>query len=321
VSGYLLVIFLLLLGSALSTIGDLVGTKIGKARISIFNLRPRNSAILITILTGGFISATSLLSIILVDRQLRVGLFRLDNLQRKLQESKLALIPLKEEKKKLENKIQISEKELKKLEKDLIALRRGNVAIRTNQILFRAVIDSTNSNDINNQLRQIIQSANVITHRLIKPKSKSIKPILFVRKNHISELKKVLLNEGEWILIIRSGANVLQGENHVYAFPEVIENKQILYKGQIISQTTINREEIQNDQVQNKIDLLISSTLAEIRRRGSLANDFKLSTKTLSRLKKKFNKNYSNSYILQMISLEDTKTINDISVDIEVIPQ
>ncbi|MFN7629778.1 MAG: DUF3084 domain-containing protein, partial [Cyanobacteriota bacterium] len=40
-SGWLLILALLLLGGVLSTLGDRLGTKVGKARLSLFNLRPR----------------------------------------------------------------------------------------------------------------------------------------------------------------------------------------------------------------------------------------------------------------------------------------
>ena len=96
-SGWLFIIFLLLLGGLISTLGDLLGSKIGKARFSVLKLRPKKTAILITILTGSLISASSLFLMILVNRQLRVGLFKLGDLQKKLQESKQILIPLEKE--------------------------------------------------------------------------------------------------------------------------------------------------------------------------------------------------------------------------------
>ena len=113
----------------MSTLGDFLGTKIGKARLSIFKLRPRRTAVLITILTGSFISSISLVLMILVDRQLRDGLFRLNDIQAELKESRMALLPLKQQRKILEERIQKVEKDLVQLEKDLLALRQGEVVI------------------------------------------------------------------------------------------------------------------------------------------------------------------------------------------------
>ncbi|MFM7264450.1 MAG: DUF3084 domain-containing protein [Cyanobium sp.] len=90
-SGWLLILALLLLGGVLSTLGDRLGTKVGKARLSLFNLRPRKTAVVITALTGALISAVSLALMLLVSERLRVGLFELDQLQDRLRDSRIAL--------------------------------------------------------------------------------------------------------------------------------------------------------------------------------------------------------------------------------------
>ena len=90
-SGWLLIIALLVLGGVLSALGDRLGSRVGKARLSLFNMRPRRTAVLITVLTGSLISALSLGLMLLVSRQLRVGLFELDGLQQKLQDSRRQL--------------------------------------------------------------------------------------------------------------------------------------------------------------------------------------------------------------------------------------
>ncbi|MCP9849648.1 DUF3084 domain-containing protein [Cyanobium sp. Morenito 9A2] len=90
-SGWLLILALLVLGGVLSTLGDRLGSRVGKARLSLFNLRPRKTAVLITVLTGSLISAVSLGLMLLVSERLRVGLFQLDQLERKLRDSRTDL--------------------------------------------------------------------------------------------------------------------------------------------------------------------------------------------------------------------------------------
>ena len=87
-SGWLLIVALLVLGGVLSTLGDRLGSRVGKARLSLFNMRPRRTAVLITVMTGSLISALSLGLLLLVSQQLRVGLFELDALQQKLRDSR-----------------------------------------------------------------------------------------------------------------------------------------------------------------------------------------------------------------------------------------
>ena len=90
-SGWLLILALLLLGGILSTLGDRLGSRVGKARLSLFNLRPRKTAVVITALTGALISAVSLGLMLLVSERLRVGLFQLDRIQARLQDSRADL--------------------------------------------------------------------------------------------------------------------------------------------------------------------------------------------------------------------------------------
>jgi len=91
VSGWLLILALLLLGGALSTLGDRLGSRVGKARLSLWGLRPRRTAVLITVLTGSLISAISLGLMLLVSERLRVGLFELDQLEARLRSDRTAL--------------------------------------------------------------------------------------------------------------------------------------------------------------------------------------------------------------------------------------
>ena len=52
---WILIVFLIFLGGLIAPFGDILGSKIGKARFSILKLRPKKTATIITIITGGFI--------------------------------------------------------------------------------------------------------------------------------------------------------------------------------------------------------------------------------------------------------------------------
>lgn len=99
-SGWLLILALLVLGGILSTLGDRLGSRVGKARLSLFNMRPRRTAVVITVLTGSLISALTLGLMLLVSRQLRVGLFELDALQARLKTSREQLQESQQERQK-----------------------------------------------------------------------------------------------------------------------------------------------------------------------------------------------------------------------------
>ena len=119
-SGWLLILALLVLGGILSTLGDRLGSRVGKARLSLFNLRPRRTAVVITVLTGSLISALSLGLMLLVSRQLRVGLFELDALQARLKTSREQLQASQQERQKARSETGRIEAEL------MIARERAN---------------------------------------------------------------------------------------------------------------------------------------------------------------------------------------------------
>ncbi|MER3589695.1 MAG: DUF3084 domain-containing protein, partial [Mastigocladus sp. ERB_26_1] len=76
----ILIIAILVLGGVIATVGDRIGTRVGKKRLSLFNLRPKNTAVLVTILTGLGISASTLGILFLADEGLRKGVFELEDI-------------------------------------------------------------------------------------------------------------------------------------------------------------------------------------------------------------------------------------------------
>lgn len=83
-SGYILIVAILVLGGVIATLGDRIGTRVGKARLSLFNLRPRKTATVVTIITGSLISASTLGILFATSDSLRKGIFELDNIQKRL---------------------------------------------------------------------------------------------------------------------------------------------------------------------------------------------------------------------------------------------
>jgi uncharacterized protein (DUF3084 family) len=101
-TGYILIAAILILGGVIATVGDRIGTRVGKARLSLFNLRPKNTAVLVTIITGGLISATTLAILFLADEGLRKGVFELEDIQKDLREKREQLKVAEEQKSQVE---------------------------------------------------------------------------------------------------------------------------------------------------------------------------------------------------------------------------
>ncbi|MDV3352933.1 DUF3084 domain-containing protein [Leptolyngbyaceae cyanobacterium CCMR0082] len=89
--GLILITTVLVLGGLIATLGDRIGMRVGKARLSLFNLRPRQTATLVSILTGSVISASTLSLLLITSEQLRKGLFEFEETQANLSEARNAL--------------------------------------------------------------------------------------------------------------------------------------------------------------------------------------------------------------------------------------
>lgn len=115
--GPLLIPVLIVLSGAIALIGNAVGRNIGRRRLSLFGLRPRYTAQVITVLTGMLITVTTLVLVLALSREARIALFRLNTeLQR------------------LDTAIKNREERLRQLE-------LGDIAYLNNQEVLRDVID------------------------------------------------------------------------------------------------------------------------------------------------------------------------------------
>jgi uncharacterized protein (DUF3084 family) len=82
---FLLVLVLLLLSGVIAYVGDFLGRRIGKRKLSVLTLRPRYTAILVSILTGILISAVTLTILSLASKDVRTALFGMEELKAQLE--------------------------------------------------------------------------------------------------------------------------------------------------------------------------------------------------------------------------------------------
>ncbi len=106
-SGYILIVAILLLGGSIAAFGDHLGTKVGKARLRLFNLRPRQTAMIITVIAGTLISASTFGILLMLSESLRDGIFKLDRIKRELRSLKADLNETNAQKSQIENQLTI----------------------------------------------------------------------------------------------------------------------------------------------------------------------------------------------------------------------
>lgn len=137
--GVFLIPVLIALSGGIALVGNVVGRGIGRRRLSLFGLRPRYTAQVITVATGMLITITTLVVVLLLSAEARVALFRLNEVFR--------------ETRRLEDEIRKQETRLKQL-----AL--GDIAYLNNQEVVRDVIDGRQSSDaISQRVRVAVERA------------------------------------------------------------------------------------------------------------------------------------------------------------------
>ena len=83
-TNWLLILSLVLGSAGLAVLGDSVGTKYGKKRISLFGLRPKHTSRLITAFTGGLIAAGILVVMSVLSQDVRTALFGMKLLKQQM---------------------------------------------------------------------------------------------------------------------------------------------------------------------------------------------------------------------------------------------
>lgn len=82
--GFTLIFILAFIGGVIAYIGDKIGMKIGRKRLTLFGLRPKYTGIVITIVTGIFISLASIIILAIASDDVRTALFRMKEIQETL---------------------------------------------------------------------------------------------------------------------------------------------------------------------------------------------------------------------------------------------
>lgn len=79
-----LIIILAVVGGLIAFIGDKLGSKIGKKKLSVFGLRPYYTSVLMTVITGVLIAATTIIVMAISSDSARTAMFGMERLQDEL---------------------------------------------------------------------------------------------------------------------------------------------------------------------------------------------------------------------------------------------
>lgn len=117
--GVLLIVVLIITGGAIAFIGDRLGSKVGKKKLSIFGLRPRHTSIIVTIFTGVCITTLTFGVMAAASQNVRTALFGMEKLNQKMKTTQASLNQATED-------LQAAQQQQQELEAESQRLQEGN---------------------------------------------------------------------------------------------------------------------------------------------------------------------------------------------------
>ena len=128
--GITLILVLAVVGGVIAFIGDRLGTRIGKKKLSIFGLRPRHTAVIVTIFTGICITTVTFGIMAAVSENVRTALFGMDRLNALIADTRAALDFTSGELERAKNEQEQASGELKKSEEEIARLEAEQGGLR-----------------------------------------------------------------------------------------------------------------------------------------------------------------------------------------------
>ena len=121
--GVTLILVLAVVGGVIAFIGDRLGTRIGKKKLTIFGLRPRHTAVVVTIFTGICITTVTFGIMAAASENVRTALFGMDRLNAMIADTRAALDTTAASLTAAEDAKQQADDELAKSEDEIAGLR------------------------------------------------------------------------------------------------------------------------------------------------------------------------------------------------------
>ena len=139
------------------------------------------------------------------------------------------------------------------------------------------------------------------------------------RPSDIEKIETITSRGGDWILLIKSATNVLKGDNYVFVSPDLLENKFIVKKGEVITSSILGASDLNLKSIDLKIKSLLRETRDEIKSKGSQVSEIKTNGNFVKKIRDFLQENQNIKFKLEVVSLRDSKTVEPIVVEINIL--
>ncbi len=245
------ILILLLLSGFLAYVGDYLGRRLGKLRISIPGMRPKTTAIVISIITGMLITIVTLLILTTISEEAKVALFNSREIRAERDTIKLeyeralnVLKDLNESKEKLRA-------ETASLSKSLEVKKRERVVFQPEEFLDFVVISpnaKSTEAEYEKQFLTMIERIRALCSEF-GVKTRTLEEIWAQLRGPLMDAVSKLKINQELVVYLKTTQRVMEGEFLEDVKVQAERNRIIYHKGDIISFDEINKDAAETEHV------------------------------------------------------------------------
>ncbi|CCU80067.1 Unnamed hypothetical gene product in the file!! [Halanaerobium saccharolyticum subsp. saccharolyticum DSM 6643] len=219
---------MVILSGLIAFIGDKIGMKMGKKRVSLFGLRPRYSSIIITILTGVLIAVLSITILLGVYSELRNALFNINDVLNRLERLNQQLAERDQQLSERDQKLAARDQELSRLQQE-IEEREQEIAAKEKEITEKeqeiAAKDQELKN-VENELKELAKNRDQLQNRVAELSSQreDLETQVTELEEQIADLEADYDDLREVANQLQAGVIYYMGEDIVYQKGDVIYN-------------------------------------------------------------------------------------------------
>jgi uncharacterized protein (DUF3084 family) len=226
INAFVIIISLVILSGLIAFIGDKIGMKMGKKRVSLFGLRPRYSSIIITILTGVLIAVLSITILLGVYSELRNALFNINDVLNRLERLNQQLSERDQQLSERDQKLAARDQELSKLQQE-IEEREQEIAAKENEITEKENEIEAKDQElktVENELEQLAKNRDELQNRVadLSSQREDLEAQVTELEEQIADLEADYDDLREVANQLQAGVIYYMGEDIVYQKGDVI---------------------------------------------------------------------------------------------------
>ena len=150
-------------------------------------------------------------------------------------------------------------------------LRERPIALVRGQLITITLVKVEDNTNLEELIDGVLNEANRGAMRILGyGEESSSRRFVQISTAQVEQMRSQLTKKGEYLIQILAAGNYVQGEEAVRIFTDVSPNETVYQKNEIIALSAIESDDISNNNVQEKLDFLLSVTQFRARQQGVL---------------------------------------------------